>query len=716
MKFKFAVSILVASFLHPFVFGQPETYTINKTSFSSEKYDEFSPVYYKNGFVFCSNRTSNKLLNYSTGENKGLFKISYIDTVGMVEWQNTVLFSKNLKTKFNDGPVTFSSDGDTIYFSRNLEVDGKLSNLSSVRNKLGIFYAVLEDGKWTKVREFRINNEWYNVTTPWISPDGKKMFFASDMPGGFGGSDLYYSLWEDNYWNDPVNLGPVINTEGNEAYPFVNPSGNLLFSSDGLPGFGGKDIFFSRSADTAWLTPVHLDAPINSPFDDFGIITDNLMDEGYFSSNRDKSLDIFHFRTNTPQIFYNSIQRENQYCFKFNNIGSIFVDTTLLQYKWSFGDGESAGGVDVSHCYQGPGNYKVQLDIVERGTGILFFTKQINNIELRDFEQPFINSPNVVVKGDLVDFDGLKSTLPGYKILSYSWDFGDKNRSSGEIVNHSFKEKGEYFVNLELVLQANSNGNVLKRGVSKKIIVLNDIQEKGAYLATMTSLEASLPDITKYKNALINVQYSAETEFQRDAVFIVEFLSSKTKVGISSNVFSYVPKKYTIKELYDADSKTYRYIVDQQMSLMSTYPAFREMVALGFKEVQIKIFVLKSAAEKELHNLIKINGAYADTYFDSSNRLTSNAYIMLDQIVKLMNKYPGLRLEVAVHSDSTGPAGRSLELSQLRSQLLVDYITNRGISVQRLVATGFGGSKPIAPNFLEKDRKLNRRIDFIIIN
>jgi outer membrane protein OmpA-like peptidoglycan-associated protein len=89
---------------------------------------------------------------------------------------------------------------------------------------------------------------------------------------------------------------------------------------------------------------------------------------------------------------------------------------------------------------------------------------------------------------------------------------------------------------------------------------------------------------------------------------------------------------------------------------------------------------------------------------------------MLDQIVKLMNKYPSLKLEVAVHSDSMGPAEASLSLSQLRSRSLVSYLISRGINTKRLVPTGFGGSKPIAPNFLEKDRKLNRRIDFIIIN
>jgi outer membrane protein OmpA-like peptidoglycan-associated protein len=148
---------------------------------------------------------------------------------------------------------------------------------------------------------------------------------------------------------------------------------------------------------------------------------------------------------------------------------------------------------------------------------------------------------------------------------------------------------------------------------------------------------------------------------------------------------------------------------------MATYPAYKELFELGFKDVRTKIYVLTDPSEKELHNLIRINGEFADSYFDSSNKLTSNAYIMLDQIVKLLKKYTSLGLEVAVHSDNSGSAEASLTLSQQRSQLLVNYLISRGISQGRLLATGFGGSKPIAPNYLEKDRKLNRRIDFIIL-
>ncbi len=729
MNFKLAVVVLFTALVQSYLFGQnetyflqtkvegqPETYSVKKAPFSTDKYDEFSPVGYKNSIIFCSNRPVTKVLNYSTEENKGLIKINAIDTIIQGNSQSVRLFSKSLNSKLNDGPVTFNNWGDTIYFSRNIITDGKASELSSVRNKLGIFYAVFDGNEWTKIRELRFNSEWHNITTPWISPDGKKLFFASDKAGGYGGADLYYCQWKSDYWDDPVNLGPVINTKGNESYPFMNAAGEFFFSSDGHPGKGGKDIFFSRMADTSWVEPVCLEAPVNSQYDDFGIFTDPLMNQGYFSSNRDKSVDIFQFSTRYPQIFYNNSQKANNYCMTFRDNGSIAIDSVNLKYRWSFSSGKPVTGSRVSQCFPGPGNYNVRLDIVERESGKLFFTKLIYNLQLRDFEQPYIESPDFAVKGENVSFDGLKSFLPGYEILSYSWDFGDKSRDKGEKVTHSFSEKGEYSVNLELALRSDSTGALRKTGVSRKIVILNDAQEKSSHMASVNSGSGVYPDVMNSHNSIITTQYEAESESQRDAVFCIELLTSKTKVDLNSDKFRNVPNGYTIRERLDPLSGEYSYTVEQYLNLMSALIPYRKMGSLGFKNAMVKMFVLTEPSEKELYNLIRINGAFADSYFDFADRLTSNALIMLDQIVKYMNKYPAVRLEIAVHSDNAGNADSNTALSQKRSQLLVDYIVNRGVNARRLVAKGYGGSKPIASNQLEKDRKLNRRIDFTIID
>ena len=713
MNFKLAIAVLLALLLHPMLFGQPETYSVKKAFFSTDKYDEFSPVCFKNGVVFCTNRPATKILNYANEDNKGFLKINYIDSATGT-MQSSKALSKKLNTKFNDGPVTFNSGGDTIYYSRNIIIDGKLSEISSVRNKLGIFYAVFDGSDWTKIRELRINNEWYNVTTPWLSPEGKRLYFASDKPGGYGGSDLYYCQWRNDYWDDPVNLGPVINTKGNESYPFMNSAGEFFFSSDGHAGKGGKDIFFSNYTDSSWTKPICLDAPINSASDDFGIYSDPFMEKGYFSSNRDKSIDIYEFRSNFQQIFYNNIQKENNYCYLFNDSGTIVIDTTNLRYKWSFGDGKSTTGAVVNHCFPGPGSYNVRLDIVEKASGKVFFNKLINDIDIRDFEQAYINSPDYAVKGEEVSFDGLKSNIKGYTVVRYSWNFGDNSMVTGDKVSHAFVAKGEYEVNLEVALKSTTSDRIRKTGITKKIVVFNDAQEGATFLGNGVASKMKVPDIRKSANAGIRTIYSAETEFKSDAVYRIELMSSRSRIDIDGGQFKNIPAIYKVREQFDPNDSLYSYTVEQQLSLMATYPSYLKLSSLGYKDVRIKMDVLKEAAEKELHNLIRINGAFADTYFDYSDRLTSNAFIMLDQIVKLMNKYPTLKLEVAVHSDNSGSADINLSVSQKRAQMLVDYLTNRGISVRRLLATGYGGSKPIASNMVEKDRKLNRRIDFII--
>jgi outer membrane protein OmpA-like peptidoglycan-associated protein len=712
MTRKFGIVILIA-LLSRVISGQPEPYKVTKAYFSSDKFDEFSPVFFNNGIVYCSNRNYG-LSSRSTDDEKGLFNIVYIDSTGKKDPLSAKLLSKNLTTILNDGPATFSKNRDTIYFSRNQNIDSKAGNISGPRNKLGIFSSVLVDGEWTKVRELRINNEWYNVTTPSLSPDSKRIYFASDKPGGFGGSDLYYSNWNGDRWEDPVNLGPVINTKGNESYPYVNTVGEIFFSSDGHPGLGGKDIFFSLYLDSAWQKPIHLDPPINSKYDDFGIVADNMMNQGYFSSNRGKSVDIYQFKTIIPQVFYDIKQKENQYCYLLSDTGSIVIDTAYLKYQWIFGDGTQATGSKVRHCFPGPGKYTIKLDIFDKRTNKLFFSKLEYEFELRDFKQPYINSQDTVVKGETVSFDGQKSNFPGYKVVGYYWNFRDGTRAAGERVTHAFKLKGEFMVNMEVVMKSNSTNEIRKTGVSKKLLVYDSITEKASKKVKTGS--TPLPVLGNSENAKITPLFSAENEFKKDVVYNVELISSKTKIGVNNSVFRNVPKKYTLSEKFIPEDSTYSYIVDQQMTLMATYPAYSELYNMGFKNIKIKTFVLTDPVEKELYGLIKVNGALADTYFDANDKLTSNAYIMLDQIIKLMNKYPAIKLEVAVHSDNTLPAPTSQILSQSRAQSLVSYMVNRGISPKRLKSTGFGSSKPIASNNLDKDRKLNRRIDFIIFN
>ena len=708
MKIRTSVSVLVLFLVQSAAIAQQSPYNITKTTFSTDNYDEFAPVFYGAGLVFCSDR--GQAVN---SQGQAVVKMFYADTAAANKKMK--LFSKDLKSKLNDGPASFNRAGDTIYFSRNLVVEGNLRMLSTYRNKLGLFYAVFDGKEWGRVRELRFNTEWFNITMPCLSHDGKRLYFASDKPDGIGGLDIYYSNWRNGYWEDPVNLGPEVNTEGNESYPFISETGELFFASDGRGGLGGKDIFVTKQKVNGWHTPVRLAAPVNSEYDDFGIVTTADVKEGYFSSDRDKSVDIYHFTSGMPQVWFAEEQKENLYCFSVSDTGRIQVDTLNLKYVWEFGDNTRMTGAKVYHCFPGPGRYSLALDIIDRTTGKSFFRKQTYDIEIVDYDQPYITGPAYAIAGERVEFDGMKSYCPGYTITGYFWDYGDGTQKTGAGPSHTYSRAGEFDVRLGLTLRSQTTGDVLKRSVTRKVRVFGSRAEMESWLAARPAQSLGQVDLRNFENVLIREEYSAEEEFTKEAVFQVEIISSATRMELTNPIFRSVPPKYSVREVHYPGTGTYSYIIDQQMSLMAAYPAYSEMVALGYRGATVRLYVLTDPAERELNVLKRNYGVMTDTYFDARNRLVTNAYLMLDQVVMLMNKYPSLKLEIGVHTDNQGVPGTLERLSQTRAQTIVDYLVNRGVAGSRLTARGYGSGRPVAPNTTWLDRRLNRRVEFTII-
>lgn len=197
-------------------------------------------------------------------------------------------FSKTLNSKYHEGPATFTRDGARVIFTRNNFSDGKYRESTDGVNKLKLYTATQTSGNWDNIQELSINSDDYSAGHPSLSKDDKLLYFASDMPGGFGGTDIYVSRWIIDKWGKPVNLGKTVNSKGNEMFPYVDARGNLYYSSDGQAGLGGLDIFFAElneQGDGAKRS-LNVGEPINSEKDDFGLITDGERKMGYFSSNR----------------------------------------------------------------------------------------------------------------------------------------------------------------------------------------------------------------------------------------------------------------------------------------------------------------------------------------------------------------------------------------------------------------------------------------------
>lgn len=458
------------------LYAQPRRFVVKPTSFSSRINDEFSPVFYKNGIVFCTNQRDNSLISYND-EKSRLYKVFFVARKDSTGWRSPEILSKEITTGFNDGPATFDATGNLMYYSRNNSIENSLRNVSDSSNKLGIFSAEFINGTWTNIKPFPYNNLLYSLGTPSLSPDGKRIYFSSDMPGGIGGMDLYYCDRKNDAWDKPVNLGPVINTQKNESFPFAGKYSKLYFASDGHKGLGGKDLFYTQQINGEWIVPVHLDSAINSPFDDFGIVTDSTFENGYFSTNRRKTDDIFSFSSAPVEFTSCDSIKENNYCFTLYDEKHKLIDTIAVTYKWDFGDGIIRIGKEVKHCFPGPGKYLVKLTLIDELTGDTI-AKQVNyKADLENIEQVYINSYNIGLADKPISFEGLTTDLKGFRITDYLWNFGDGFKPGGPLMSTTFKKKGEYNIQLGLQAEKDSIGVIPKTCVTKKIRIYDNFQE-----------------------------------------------------------------------------------------------------------------------------------------------------------------------------------------------------------------------------------------------
>ncbi len=265
------------------LYADSSNYQISKLAINSENAD-MGLVSYKNGYVFCSSRIINNMIEKKhTWTNQPFLKLFYFDNTNIIETTPT-LFSSDINSKYNLGPICFSNKENEIWVTENYSSKNQKSNGNKYKLKITIYKN--NQAKWIKQKPFPYNNTNYNVAHPALSNDGNELYFSSDMPGGYGGMDLYVCRKTKKGWSLPLNLGAKINTIGNEIFPTILQDATIYFSSDGLLGLGGLDLFYTKSIDGNYLKPINAGAPINSSADEFHLIYNSNNKKGFFSSNR----------------------------------------------------------------------------------------------------------------------------------------------------------------------------------------------------------------------------------------------------------------------------------------------------------------------------------------------------------------------------------------------------------------------------------------------
>ncbi|MUH38223.1 flagellar motor protein MotB [Zobellia amurskyensis] len=262
-------------------------YNVSPFQYNSP-YSEFAPSFYKEGLIFSSDRDTGNFARYRHTWNSKDFLDLYKVNADSISQGTVIKFGDHVNTRLHESTSTVNKAGDVLYFTRNNFKSGKYVKDEKGVIRLKIFKAKMVEGVWSEIEELPFNSNDYSVAHPTLSPDEKTLYFASDMPGSLGESDIFRAaINDDGTYGTPENLGLVINTEARETFPFVSSEDVLYFSSDGHPGLGGLDIFATKVAKGRLDGNImNVGEPVNGRMDDFTFIFNEETKKGYFASNR----------------------------------------------------------------------------------------------------------------------------------------------------------------------------------------------------------------------------------------------------------------------------------------------------------------------------------------------------------------------------------------------------------------------------------------------
>lgn len=542
--------------------------------------EDFSPTFYKNQVVFSSTRQGIEPVRRKWAWNNLPFLDLYVADVDSNSMEFASYEQFNFNKKFHEGTVTFNKTGDYMIFTSN---NYKHTSADGVY-KLDMFYSEFKNNKWQRPKPMPFNSPEYSVGHPSLTADGNVLFFASDMPGGLGGVDIYVSTRNtDGSWSQPSNLGADINTEANEMFPFIHSDGYLFFASNGRPGLGGLDLFVAQKKGSSFGNSQNLGSPVNTNFDDFALIFDDQMKKGYFSSNRISGKgndDIYSIELLVP-----------------------FFSKKIIEGVAKDDSGNILDSVDVV-LFDNTGNV---LDTV---------TTQANG----SFK--FNVSPDQTF------------TLTGKKV---------NYKDDAKIVSTRTPEPK---VQTELILAPIPN--FYFHGLIKDFSTNEPLEDVTVVLTNKT--------VTN----LYNFNTDTIGEFTSDINGAA--LDSVHEYEITIKKDGYIPINKTFTVMYD----------------------------------HVGQYDINDYLDAELHKL-NIGDDIAKAldvqpiYFDLSKwNIRADAAIELDKIVKVMNEYPTLVIELGSHTDSRGSNASNQTLSQKRATSSADYIKQRITNPNRITGKGYG--------------------------
>lgn len=703
--------LLVAGF--PFIgISQNEDsvrYYIQNLNINSIRSD-FSPFLFNNKLYFSSGRENDIGVKfYSVENNQELIDVFGFEKTDSVNFKKGRPFT-DINTKFNDGPICFSKDGKQLFITRNDTKRAKDKN----KTPLSIYVLNKTEHGWSEPKVMPFCTGEYSYCHPALMNNGI-LIFSSDVSGGYGGMDLYYSKYENGTWTIPRNYGPNINGKENELFPYVSANNMLYFSVNKKNGLGGLDIYSFNLKSPTHSQVQLLEAPINSPYDDFGIWVDSTERIGYFSSNRDTANkdNIFYFKNKYADFKNCTLQKKRTYCFTFfEEATQMTADTLGMVYEWDFGDGTKKRGLEVRHCFKKIGNYSVQLNIIEKASGNLFYNELSYDFEVEEPKQFYIDCPDTIARNKQFAINTQNVFIPKHTIKDYFWFFGDGKFIAGNrpLIPHVYKADGEYTLKLGVIAKNDSTGELEKFCTYKTVLVKDSVW-----------IARHKPDLVRVK---LNSNVSKHTTKEDSINYRVHLGTSKNNIPVNAEIFNDLNnvKKYKEKDGYSYTSGNAKKVSD-------AIPEYKKAKEKGFKDAAVVSYKgdsivanQQSATKATIYDETSIIDLRAfvglkrkNIFFDlNSAELNKAAYKYLDSLAGAMKKNENIELIILTACDRAEYIPGNA-LSKSRGAAILKFFTSKGISAGRLDINTLGKNMPIEYEPGKNIVISNRRVQILLV-
>lgn len=728
-----------------------EEFEISEFKIANSPYRDFSPVILRDSIYFVSDRGN------SADDNKGVldhkYAIPHLDfyVAGFNKNSNEYKDIKaspfaQIQTGHHEGPMTFADNGETIIFTRtNTGLKSPYQNIHPTQ----LFTAYKYGNKWTEANNnFKMNNIEHSTGHPCISKDGKTLVFMADAGSNFSNSNIYIAKWNpsNKNWGEFRPLGDHINTRSNELFPFFDEDMNLYFSSLGLPGYGGLDVFFAKynAKKDDWEKPVNLKAPINSEYDDFGFYQYGKSGGGFFCSDRNGGTggdDIYLYSSNSSSIVLDHDLVEVEKNTFFSGQIATFKATHTSDLKIQ--DGEKYKSLQLNADDS-------TYSLIQEKNGIPH-----NKIDFV-LEKPTPNSKYAVQihsNNYKVNIDGIlkndtKSVVPNQKLFVFENDVLVDTLKTGKNGEYSYtcdKEKEYRIAQLDSLTQdlkpkylkievvnskkqelSNVDINIKKQGKQFLSFLLN----KNQNVIRVPNHNTLNINISKKYHISIDTNLSVNLSKGIDTLFAHISIKEIPSYILKGHVFeNFKNEKLSIKGV-DVEFHYKGKVIDQNHSFetgefeIKAFPMEKINLTLnkrGYVGIDT-IFQLDTSKIKTVSFELKriTEGATVqlkEIYFEYNKaEITKESVPNLDKIAKFLLSNPSVKVELSSHTDTRGSAAYNLDLSQRRAESVTKFLIHKGVKHNKLHARGYGATQPIIQNAqTEEEHKTNRRTEIKIL-